>query len=268
MLLEHIDGFIIDLDGTVYRGVEAIDGAKETIDALQKRNLPVVFLSNRGNISRAMCVERLGRIGIDARPEQILLTSTVTGQYLRKHAPEAKVWTLGDRGLREELAEQGVTLAMHPEEADKLVITLHENLTYSELNDAFRAARSGAEIIATNEDKSFPGENGESIDVAGMIGAIVATTGQQVQVVIGKPSQIMADAALHALGLSPERCLVIGDSIASDIALGKRAGMRTALVLSGSSTREHGENAVDRPDYIWDSLADLLIELEREELSA
>lgn len=205
-----------------------------------------------------MCQEKLQRMGISAAIDEILLTSTVTAQYLRMHEPLAKVWTLGDYGLREELQSWDIDMAKHPEEANHLVITLHESLTYKELNQAFRAVSSGAEIIATNADKSFPGEDGESIDVAGMVAAIVATTGKDVKLVVGKPSAMMAEAALRTLGVTPERCLVIGDSLASDIALGKRAGIKTALVLSGSSSSQDALLANEQPDWVWNSISDLI----------
>ncbi|MCA0756958.1 HAD-IIA family hydrolase [Paenibacillus sp. N4] len=255
--LSSIEGFIIDLDGTVYRGKRPIAGAVEAIAELKRQGKKTAFLSNRGNISRKMCKDKLSAMGLDVLEEEILLSSTVTANYLRTFYKHSQVWTLGDAGLLEELAAAGLTLADKPESADWLVITLHETLTYKELNEAFRAVRSGARIIATNADKTFPGDEGDSIDVAGMIGAIVASTGKEVEVVIGKPSAVMAEAALNVLGLPPSSCLVIGDSLASDIQLGKQAGMRTALVLTGSAKREEAKASEWQPDWIWESLADV-----------
>lgn len=262
---DTVDGYIIDLDGTVYRGKQAIDGAKEAIDLLRSHGKRMVFLSNRGNISRAMCQAKLKDMGIAVPAEEILLSSTVTAQYLQAHYPSCKAWVLGEQGLRDELCVAGIELAKRPEEADWLVITLHENLTYAELNQAFRAVRNGARIIATNADKSFPGDDGESIDVGGMIGAIVAAAGQEVEIVIGKPSSIMSDAALHLLDLQAESCVVIGDSLASDIRLGKQAGIQTALVLSGSASLKDAESAADKPDWIWESIAEVSTLLNRKE---
>ncbi|TVX99684.1 HAD-IIA family hydrolase [Cohnella terricola] len=257
MGLNGIDGLIIDLDGTIYLGAKAIDGARETLEHIRSVGKKVVFLSNRGNYSRKMCQDKLRVLGIPAAEEEIVLTSTVTAAYLLEHDPDSQAWLLGDPGLREEFVSHGVKLAATPEEADWLVITLHETLTYAELNSAFRAARHGAKIIVTNEDKTFPGDGGENIDVGGLIAAIVSTTGASVSVVVGKPSAYMSDAALRSLRLPPERCLVIGDSLHSDIALGKRAGIRTALVLSGSTSLEQAEDAEERPDFIWESIADI-----------
>lgn len=257
IVIGNIKGFIVDLDGTVYKGTQAIEGAAQTIATLRSLGKQIVFLSNRGNISRNMCCDNLSKMGLEVDPDEILLTSTVSAAYIKKHHEQSKVWILGDEGLRDELRETGVKLAHKPEAADWLLITLHEKLTYNDLNDAFRAVRHGARIMATNADKTFPSEDGLCIDVAGMIGAIVSATGKEVELVIGKPSALMAEAALNALALSPEQCLIIGDSLESDISLGKQAGMLTALVLSGSLTREEAEASQIKPDIVWQSLADL-----------
>lgn len=256
-MLERTDGFILDLDGTVYKGTQAIDGAAEAIARLRRCGKRVAFLSNRGNMSRRMCRAKLEAMGIAAEEREIILTSFVAAAYLKETDPDAKVWTLGDPGLREELAAHGVALAERPEQAEWLVVTLHETLTYDDLNQAFRAVRHGARIIATNADRMFPGDKGDSIDVAGMIGAIAYSTGKEPEIVLGKPSTRMADAALRTLGLPAERCLIVGDSLASDIELGRRAGIRTALVLTGSTRLQDVAEAPHKPDVIWTSLREL-----------
>lgn len=255
---EHINGFIIDLDGTVYTGHQDITGAINGLCMLQQRNIPFLFLSNRGNYSRAMCKDKLAVMGIEVDAEQIVLSSTVTARYLRDHYPDDAIWTLGDAGLTEELRSHQLVIAETPEQAKWLVITLHESLTYEDLNMAFRAVRAGAQIIATNEDRMFPTEAGDCIDVAGMIGAIVYATGVEVTKVMGKPSAIMADTALSILGLPAAECMVVGDSIASDVMLGKLNGMSTALVLTGSTTIEDVQQSEIKPDIVVSSLAALI----------
>ncbi|RXZ81516.1 HAD-IIA family hydrolase [Paenibacillaceae bacterium] len=253
--VRQVKGYVIDLDGTVYTGQSAIPGSINAVKELQRRKLPFVFLSNRGNYSRAMCKAKLEGMGLSVKEEQIILSSTVTAQYLQQHYPDSPIWALGDPGLREELASFQLKLARLPEEAEWLVITLHETLSYTDLNLAFRAVRSGARIIATNADKMFPGDEGDCIDVAGMIGAIVHTTGKEVELVMGKPSSIMAEAALNVLQVQAEECLVVGDSLVSDVGLGKTAGMQTALVFTGSITRHDAADSQLQPDWMADDLA-------------
>lgn len=132
---------------------------------------------------------------------------------------------------------------------------LHETLTYKDLNQAFQAAAGGARIIATNKDRSFPNEDGNAIDVAGMIGAIEASAQAKTEFVVGKPSWLMAEAACTAMGLSAHECMIIGDSIESDIAMGKLYGMKSALVLTGSA--KPGEKRVYTPDYVLESIKDV-----------
>ncbi len=251
----QIKGYIIDLDGTVYAGQNAIPGSIEAIKELQRRGLPYLFLSNRGNYSRAMCQAKLAAMGLEVELDRIILGSTVTAQYLLKHDREAPLWSLGDPGLQEELESYGLTIAGRPEDAKWLVITLHETVTYEDLNQAFRAARSGAKIIATNEDKMFPGDGGECFDVGGLIAAITHTSEQQVEVVVGKPSKYMAEAALTAIGLPAEHCVVIGDSLTSDVGLANQAGMLSAAVLTGSATRKSIADSPMKPDWVADDLS-------------
>lgn len=259
MSLSKVRGFIIDLDGTVYTGHQDIKGAIEAIVKLQEHHVPFVFLSNRGNYSREMCRLKLAGMGLHVDASSIVLSSTVTALFLRQNYNGEAVWPFGDEGLEEELRSHGIPIAPVPELAKWLVITLHESLTYADLNLAFRAVRHGASIIATNADRMFPTEAGDCIDVAGMIGAIVHATGEKVSHVMGKPSKIMADFALDALGLRADECLVVGDSIISDIGLGKIHGMQTALVLTGNTTEAQALTEAEyRPDYVHDHLLQLV----------
>lgn len=258
--MEEIKGVLIDLDGTIWKGNELIPHADEAVAYLRSLGKRIVFVSNRGNWSRRMCHEQLRRFGIAAAEEDIILSSTVTAQFLRKHYPLCQVWTLGDEGLREELRHYRVPLASVPEEADFLVITLHETMTYRDLDLAFRAVHHGARIIATNIDKTFPSKHGSSIDVAGMVGAIEAATARKVEIVLGKPSCFMVEAALRQLQVLPDRCLVIGDSVESDIRMGRMYGMKTILVLTGNTKRSQLDmlREKERADYVIDSIYDII----------
>ena len=265
--VKEIKGYVIDLDGTVYTGQSAIEGSIDAVKELQQQGIPFVFLSNRGNYSRAMCKAKLEKMGLNVREDQIILSSTVTAKYLLGEDKDAPIWPLGDPGLKQELQSFGLRIAERPEEARWLVITLHETLTYQELNMAFRAVRHGARIIATNADRMFPGDDGDCIDVASMIGAIVHSTGQEVELVMGKPSLRMAEAALEVLQLPPDQCVVIGDSLASDVQLGINSGMRTAIVLTGSITREDVMSSDLKPDWVVDDLLSFVQKLAVEELA-
>ncbi|MBD1382865.1 HAD-IIA family hydrolase [Metabacillus arenae] len=258
--LEEVDGFLIDLDGTIFKGDSLIPGADQAVAYIKSNQKQLVFVSNRGNYSRRMCCDKLKKLGIAAVEDEIILSSTVTARFLKKHYPASRVWPFGDPGLQEELETHGISIATVPEEADFLVITLHETLTYHDLNCAFQAVRAGARILATNTDKMFPAKSGLSIDVAGMIGAIEASTGRKTEMTFGKPSTFMAEAALERLEQLPERCLMIGDSVESDIFMGQMHSMKTMLVLSGNTKKEQLDIVLTRskPNYIVESIHDLI----------
>lgn len=248
--LKHHIGFLIDLDGTIYAGEELIDGAKEAIDYLQQEKIPFVFVSNRGNYSRQTCHQKLINFGIHVHPDQIILTSTVAADYLASHAASESIWVLGNDELKNELLAHGLTLASLPHEADWLIITLHEQVTYNDLNHAFRAVQAGARIIATNADKTFPRHDGNCIDVAGLIGAIAYSTGKEPEVIVGKPSHHIANYALKQLNVPAEQCIVIGDSLNSDLVLAKNFNMKAAIVLSGSTSLEQYNKHAVQADYV------------------
>jgi ribonucleotide monophosphatase NagD (HAD superfamily) len=130
--------------------------------------------------------------------------------------------------------------------------------TYDKLNLAFQAVRKGARTIATNPDRTCPVDGGEVPDAAGMIGAIEGVTGKKVDVIAGKPSLIMGEAAIRNLGLKPEECLMVGDRPETDILMGKQAGMRTALVMTGITKQEHLGALPVQPDMILNSIKDLI----------
>lgn len=255
---QESQGLIIDLDGTVYAGDRLIAGAAAAIHQLQAARVPFVFLSNRGNYSRNMCQKKLLAMGIAVTQDRIILSSTVTARYLMSTTPDQKLWVLGDEGLSDELVAHGLQMADTPQEAQCVVITLHEQLTYHDLNQAFRAVRAGARIIATNQDRSYPGTDGECIDVAGMIGAITAATGQVVEQVLGKPSSAMVEAATTQLGIAAQGCIVIGDSLASDIQMAQRAGMQSVLVWSGSADKDQLTGSAWQPTFTADTLLDFV----------
>ncbi|MEX2415088.1 MAG: HAD-IIA family hydrolase [Paenibacillaceae bacterium] len=257
MSMHPIQGLIIDLDGTVFRGDELIDGTREAINDAVDMGKQVVFLSNRGNISREAARSRLSEVGIDVTLAQIILSSSVAAAFLRDHYPSCQAWVLGEEGLIDELKLASVTLAQESRDADWLVISLHEQVDYEDLNHAFVAIRHGARILATNADRTFPRHDGDAIDVAGMIGAITNSTGKHVDLVVGKPSWLMAEAAMKQLQLPPEQCLMIGDSLETDMAFGRMFGMKTMLVLTGSTNQAAADSCLRKPDYIVDSLANL-----------
>jgi len=253
-------GFIFDLDGTVYRSDTLIPGADEVIRLLRESGRIVVFLSNKPIQTREDYAAKLTRLGIPTQPGDVINSSFVMTHYLKKVAPQARLFVVGETPFIEELKKAGFTTTDEPKQIEYVVVAFDRTFDYRKLNIAFQAIRLGAHFIATNPDRTCPVEGGEIPDCAGMIAAIEAVTGKKVEIIVGKPSPIMIQAALEVMGLRPEDCILIGDRLETDIKMGKESGMTTAIVLTGVTSQEELREAKSspiQPDFIFESIADV-----------
>jgi len=253
-------GFILDLDGTVYRGDQLIPGAESVVRLLREKKRKVVFLSNKPIQTRDEYASKLTRFGIPTQPEEVINSSFVMVNYLKKVAPEAKLFVAGETPFIEELKRAGFQMTDEPKEIDYVVVAFDRTFDYRKLNIAFQAIKLGAHFVATNPDRTCPVEGGEIPDCAGMIAAIEAVTGKKVEVVVGKPSPIMIQAALDVMELRPEDCILIGDRLETDIKMGKDSGIATGIVLTGvtdEKTLEGYKHTSAQPDFVFQSIADV-----------
>jgi len=253
-------GFIFDLDGTIYRGDQLIPGAERVVRRLRGNRRKVVFLSNNSLQAREQCATKLTRLGISTLPEDVINSTFVMVNYLKKVAPQARLFAVGEAPFVEELKRAGFQITDEPKETEYVVVALDRTFNYQKLNIAFQAVRLGAHFVATNPDRTYPVEEGEIPGCEGMIGAIEAVTGKKVEVVVGKPSHIMIQAALEVTGFMPEDCILIGDNLETDIRMGKDLGMATGIVLTGvtdEKTLEEYKHTSFQPDFVFQSIADV-----------
>lgn len=264
--MTDIEGAILDLDGTVYRGDALVPGVAAAIAALRERDVDVLFFSNKAIERPAAYREKLARLGIPVSIDRIVTSATVTATYLREHHLGETAFLVGEEPLARELSEAGVSVGP-PAEASIVVASMDRSFDYDTLTDAMVALDGADAFYATNPDRTCPVAGGEIPDAAGMIGAIEGVTDRELDRVLGKPSSVAVSTATDALGVAPERCLMVGDRLETDVLMGERAGMRTALVLSGVTDAEdvrENSTAADRtdetpsPDHVLDSLADVI----------
>ena len=253
----NIKGFIFDLDGTVYRGEELIPGADATIARLKNDGGKVVFLSNKPLQTREDYAQKLTRLGIPTAPAEVINSSFVMTRYLLKLSRGAALFVIGERPFIEELKRAGFMISEDPEKIEWVVAAFDRTFDYRKLNTAYQAIKKGAHFVATNPDRTCPVEGGEIPDCAAVIAAIEAVTQKKVEVVVGKPSPIIIEAALEVLGLRAEECMLIGDRIETDIRMGKEANIATALVLTGISTEAMLNDSTLKPDFVLSSIAAL-----------
>lgn len=254
----NYSGYIFDLDGTIYRGENLIPGAKEAVAKLKALGKKIVYLSNKPLQTRADYAAKLTRLGVSTDPADVINSSLVMARWLSKKAPGATLFIVGEPSLIAEMSREGFRISEEPGKVQWVIASFDRTFDYRKLNIALQAIKRGARFAATNPDRTCPVEGGEIPDCAAMIGAIEGATGKKVETVVGKPSDIMIQVAVDTMGLSPNDCLLVGDRLETDMVMGKKAGMATALVFTGVTTRELLQHSSIQPDYAWESVAEML----------
>jgi arabinose operon protein AraL len=250
-------GWLFDLDGTVYRGESLIPGAADAIAALRAAGRRIAFLSNKPIQTRADYARKLTRLGIPTPEDEVINSSLVLARHLTRLDRGAPVFVIGEPPLIDELRAHGFEVR-GDHRVRWVVIAFDRTFDYAKLNTALQAVRGGARLIATNPDRTCPTDAGEIPDCAGMIAAVEAVTGHVVEVVVGKPSPIILDVALESLGVTARDCVIVGDRLETDIAMGKRLGLATVLVLTGVTGAGDPRITETAPDLVLSSLRDLL----------
>jgi NagD protein len=254
-LMNRPRGIILDLDGTLYSGGHAIPGAVDAIAALRRGSHPVVFVTNALE-SPADYAAKLTQLGVPACPDQVITAPLVLTRYLGRHMPDATLFVISDPPLPETLSKC-FRLSEEPDEIDAVVVSCDQSFDAHKLNVGFQALRQGARFLAVNADATCPVPGGVLPDAGAVIGALEGCTGRKVEVVAGKPSDLMANSILGMVRRPAGECLMVGDSLETDILMGHRNGMTTALVLTGVTRREDLGQAAVQPDYVLESLAEL-----------
>jgi arabinose operon protein AraL len=263
-----IDGFVFDLDGTVYLGEAALPGAVEGIAKLRRRNKKTLFVSNKPLESRTAYAAKLTRLGIPTPADQVITAAFVLGHHLARTMPDLRLYVVGEPYLVEELRGHGLKVVdefqeqdprhvIDPQGIDAVVVAFDRTLDYRKLNTAYQALQRGARFLATNADKTCPMPRGDIPDAGATIRALEHITGRRLELLAGKPSPLMMQVVLERLGLPAKRCMMVGDRLETDIRMGQEAGMVTAVVLTGVSRREDVARMAQPPDFVIENLGEL-----------
>jgi len=263
-----IDAIIFDLDGTVYLGDNALPGAVEAIADLRRRGKRTLFVSNKPLEQRGVYAAKLTRLGIPTGEAEVITSAYVLGCHLARTAPYLRLYVIGEENLRAELRGHGLTVLdelneQNPQEVidpagiDAVVVALDRTLDYRKLNTAYQALKAGAAFFATNPDSTCPMPGGDIPDAGATIAFLEHLTGRRVELLAGKPSPLTVQMAMEQLGVVPSRCLMVGDRLETDIRMGQEAGMKTAVVLTGVSSRADVAAMQHPPDWVVENLAEL-----------
>jgi len=246
-----------DLDGVLYRDTELTPHVIEVTEALRARGIRLTFLTNNSARNRGEVAERLRLLGITASASEVVTSGHTTALYLARCPAPGPIYVIGERGLRDELLEQGLRLTEEASQARIVVVGWDRDLTYTKLAAAHSAICNGATFVATNGDVSYPVSGGATVPGAGAsVAALSASTGAA-PLVIGKPAPTGLAMIGEAYDVGPAEMAAVGDRLDTDIAAANAFGCRSILVLTGISTREEAESAEGllRPQAVIEDLS-------------
>ena len=249
------DAVFVDLDGTVWRGHEPIPGVEEGLAALRASGLPVVYVTNNTSVRRAEFRDRMTDAGLPSDLGPIVTAGWATAPFLAEYHTDDSVLVMGDAALQRDIEDAGLE-TVDSGTANVVVAAHDEDISHELLTTVLRAFGPNTTVIAPNRDRVYPSEDGPIPGAGASVGAVEGMTGQDA-LVVGKPETRLADIAAETVDATPKDCLIVGDNLETDILMGERVGMTTALVLTGVSTRAAAESAPVQPDHVLDSLADV-----------
>ena len=248
-----IRGVIFDLDGTVYRGDEEVPGAARFVRWLDAHGIRRLFVTNRANRPPEEVAFQLAGIGIPCETADVLTSAQAAALYLKRRGVR-RVYCIGEQGMRLALNEAGIALTERRPE--HVVVSFDRSFDYDKLRTACRLILSGSGFIATNADRQLRTHEGLLPGTGTLVAAICAGTGVD-PLVIGKPCRLIIDLALERLSLPASEVIAVGDNLETDIPAGVAAGVRTAFILTGVSTREQLRGAAARPTWVVQDFKEL-----------
>jgi 4-nitrophenyl phosphatase len=244
---------VLDMDGVLWRADQVLPGVAEFSTFVQQHQIAFALATNNSTKTVESYVDRLNRVGVPAQQEQVITSAVATADYVCQHyAVETPLYIVGETGLHETLAARGYH--EDPARAEVVVMGMDRQLTYEKLKIATLRIRAGADFISTNGDRTFPVPEG-LVPGNGSLVAAVQTATDVDPVMIGKPGEFMYDVALQRLGTTAQQTLMVGDRLETDILGALRAGLPSALVLTGVTSPDQAREDVVQADGIF---ADLL----------
>jgi NagD protein len=246
-------GYLIDMDGVLYRGKQMIAGADTFIDELRRRHIPFRLLTNNSQRTRRDIAAKVARLGIEVEEEHVFTSAMATARFLAHQKPGGTAFVIGEGGLLNALHQNGYAVVDH--DPDYVVVGEGRTFNLELVEAAVRMLMGGAKLIATNLDPNCPTENGLRPGCGAMVAMLETATGIKA-FSAGKPSPIMMRAARKELGLATDETVMIGDTMETDILGGVQLGLHTVLVLSGGTKRDDLPRYAYRPEFMFEALGE------------
>jgi NagD protein len=247
--------WLTDMDGVLVHEQRAIPGASDFIQALQDNGRRFLVLTNNSIFTARDLRARLLASGINVPEDAIWTSALATATFLADQSAGGSAYVIGEAGLTSALHEAGFVLT----ETDPDYVVLGETRTYSfeAITRAIRLLERGARFIATNPDATGPSPEG-SMPATGSVAALITRATGVEPYYIGKPNPLMMRSSLNRIEAHSETTIMVGDRMDTDVISGIEAGLRTVLVLTGSTREENISTFPFRPTRVVNSIADLV----------
>ena len=252
-------GYAFDLDGTLYVDDVLLPSAAETISRIRSGGGRVAFVTNKPLETAAEYAAKLTRLGVPATRDEVVTSIDALVLYMQGRHPGARVMAISEAAVHEALTAAGFQITDDPAATDVVAVAFDRTFDYDKLTAAYRAVRlNGAALVATNPDPYCPTADGGIPDCAAMLAAVEACTGARAEAIVGKPSRHMAHAVLERLQVDAGVAAMVGDRLATDVAMAKSFDMTAVLVLTGASSRDDIAGSPFQPDYAIEGLNELV----------
>lgn len=250
-----VSAWLSDMDGVLIKENRALPGAEEFLAALRRKNLPFLVLTNNSIFTNRDLSARLAYSGLDVPEENIWTSANATAAFLSQQSPNSTAFVIGEAGLTTAL--HGAGYIMTDQNPEYVVLGETRNYDFNAITNAIRLIESGAKFIATNPDVTGPSDDG-TLPATGSIAAMIAAATGKTPYFVGKPNPVMIRAGLNKIGAHSEQTAMVGDRMDTDVQAGVEAGLRTYLVLSGSTSADQVTQYPFRPFGIHGGIGELV----------
>lgn len=258
-MLKNKKLFLLDIDGTVCKGKQLFSGTRELLEDIKEVGGQFVFITNNATKSISDYIKTFEELGIMADYTNFVTASFATIRYLKKNYPNKLIYVMGTKSFIRELKRNHIQVTTDCEDREIacVLVSYDSQLTYEKIRDTCELLSTGkTDYIATNPDMACPIEFGFVPD-CGAICEMLEHAVKRKPVFIGKPETTMIDYALKMNHFTKEEAIVVGDRLYTDVLSGYKAGVETALVLTGEATEEDVRQSEYKPDYIFNSIESL-----------
>ncbi|HHW89957.1 MAG TPA: HAD-IIA family hydrolase [Clostridiales bacterium] len=253
--LKNAELFLLDMDGTIYLGNQAIDGAAQAINKLKSLDKKICYLTNNSSKSARQYLDKLRGLGFDAKIDEIVTSGIVAADYISRFFKGQSVYLFGTDELKREFKSYGIKLTQ--DNPDIVVIGFHTKLTYDELDLACGYIRQGKLFFATHPDKNCPTDNGFMPDVGSFLSLIYTSANRKPSKIFGKPYKYMVNYLKSKFLTKAQNIAMVGDRLSTDIKFANKFGMISVLALSGETDQRMLQDSKIKPDLVFESIKDL-----------